>query len=150
MRIILDTNVVISGIFFAGPPYQILKAWREGKLHLLISEEILAEYRRVGETLALQFPSIDLLPILDMLRANAELISVKCLPEPVCDDPDDDKFLAWEGNRGRIKLTNLFIKKQMGGTRGRPASGSFPQPNQNQSRETLAGWSVPRYSRRMG
>jgi len=94
VRIILDTNVVISGIFFAGPPYQILKAWRKGKLHLLISEEILAEYRRVGETLALQFPSIDLLPILDMLRANAEVISVKCLPEPVCDDPDDDKFLA--------------------------------------------------------
>ena len=94
MRVILDTNVVISGIFFAGPPYQILKAWREGKLHLVISEEILAEYRRVGETLAQQFPSIDLLPILDMLRANAEVISVKCLPEPVCDDPDDDKFLA--------------------------------------------------------
>jgi len=94
VRIILDTNVVISGIFFAGPPYQILKAWREGKLHLLISEEILAEYRRVGETLALQFPSIDLLPILDMLRANAEVISVKYLSEPVCDDPDDDKFLA--------------------------------------------------------
>lgn len=94
MRIILDTNVVISGIFFAGPPYQILKSWREGKLHLLISEEILAEYRRVGETLALQFPSIDLLPILDMLRANAEVLSVKCLSEPVCDDPDDDKFLA--------------------------------------------------------
>jgi putative PIN family toxin of toxin-antitoxin system len=94
VRIILDTNVVISGIFFAGPPYQILKAWRGGKLHLVVSEEILAEYRRVGETLALQFPSIDLLPILGMLRANAEVISVKCLPEPVCDDPDDDKFLA--------------------------------------------------------
>jgi putative PIN family toxin of toxin-antitoxin system len=94
VKIILDTNVVISGIFFAGPPYQILKAWREGKIHLLISEEILTEYRRVGETLALQFPSIDLLPILDMLSANAEVISVKCLPEPVCDDPDDDKFLA--------------------------------------------------------
>ena len=94
MRIILDTNVVISGIFFAGLPYQILKAWREDKLHLLISEEILAEYRRVGETLALQFPSIDLLPILDMFGANAEVISVKCPSEPVCDDPDDDKFLA--------------------------------------------------------
>ena len=86
--------MVISGIFFAGPPYQILKAWREGKLKLVISEEILAEYRRVGETLALQFPPIDLFPILDMLRANAEVISVKGLPEPVCDDPDDDKFLA--------------------------------------------------------
>jgi putative PIN family toxin of toxin-antitoxin system len=94
VRIVLDTNVVISGIFFAGPPYQILKAWREGKLHLVVSEEILAEYRRVGETLALQFPPIDPWPILDMLRADAEVISVKCLPEPVCDDPDDDKFLA--------------------------------------------------------
>ena len=94
MRIILDTNVVISGIFFAGPPYQILKAWREGNLHLVISEEILAEYRRVGETLALQFPPIDLWSILDMLSAAAEVVSVKCLPEPVCDDPDDDKFLA--------------------------------------------------------
>jgi len=94
VRIILDTNVVISGIFFAGTPYQILKAWREGKLKLVISEEILAEYRRVDETLALQFPPIDLWPILDMLRANSEVISVKCLPEPVCDDPADDKFLA--------------------------------------------------------
>ena len=27
MRTILDTNVFISGIFFAGPPSQILKAW---------------------------------------------------------------------------------------------------------------------------
>ena len=94
MRIILDTNVVISGIFFTGPPYQILKAWREGKLHLVISEEILAEYRRVGETLALQFPPIDLWSILDMLSAAAEVVSVKCLPKPVCDDPADDKFLA--------------------------------------------------------
>jgi putative PIN family toxin of toxin-antitoxin system len=94
VRTVLDTNVVISGIFFAGPPYQILKAWREGKLHLVVSEEILAEYRRVGETLALQFPPIDPWPILDMLRADAEVISAECLPEPVCDDPDDDKFLA--------------------------------------------------------
>ena len=94
MRVILDTNVVISGVFFAGPPYQILKAWREGKLQLITSEEILAEYRRVGETLVLQFPAIDLWPILDMLQANAEVISVASLPEPVCDDPADDKFLA--------------------------------------------------------
>ena len=94
MRIVLDTNVVISGIFFAGPPYRILEAWREGKLHPVVSEEILAEYQRVGETLARQFPSIDLLPILNMLRANSEVISAKCLPAPVSDDPDDDKFLA--------------------------------------------------------
>jgi hypothetical protein len=58
--------------------------------------------------------------------------------------------ILFVGNRGRIKLINLFIKKQIGGTRERPAFGSFPQPNQNQSRETLAGGSLLRYSRRMG
>jgi predicted nucleic acid-binding protein len=28
MRLIVDTNVFISGIFFSGPPYDILNAWR--------------------------------------------------------------------------------------------------------------------------
>jgi len=35
MRIVLDTNVFVSGIFFSGPPDQILKAWRDGKVQLL-------------------------------------------------------------------------------------------------------------------
>ncbi len=29
MRIVLDTNVFVSGVFFAGPPYKILEAWRD-------------------------------------------------------------------------------------------------------------------------
>ena len=39
MRIVLDTNVFISGIFFTGPPYQILKAWRDGKVQLLVERK---------------------------------------------------------------------------------------------------------------
>ena len=34
MKIVLDTNVLISGIFFLGPLYQIIKAWQEGKIKL--------------------------------------------------------------------------------------------------------------------
>lgn len=94
MRIILDTNVFISGVFFAGPPYQIIKAWRDDILKLVISEEIFEEYRRVGKLLGEQFPMVDLQPILDLVRASAQFFSVKCLPESVTDDPDDDKFLA--------------------------------------------------------
>jgi AbrB family looped-hinge helix DNA binding protein len=30
VKVVLDTNVFVSGIFFTGPPYQILKAWRNG------------------------------------------------------------------------------------------------------------------------
>ena len=51
MRVVLDTNVLMSGIFFAGPPATILEAWAEGELELLASVDILTEYRRVGSRL---------------------------------------------------------------------------------------------------
>ena len=94
MRIILDTNVFVLGIFFAGPPYQILKAWRDGKVKLVISPEILEEYRRVAVALAEQFPAIDLKRILDLVTIKAEMARAESFPEPIAADPDDDKFLA--------------------------------------------------------
>lgn len=94
MKVILDTNVFISGVFFSGPPYQILNAWRDGKIKLIISREILSEYWRVGEVFAEKYPSIDLQPILDLVTIEAELYDAKDLPERVSSDPDDDKFLA--------------------------------------------------------
>ena len=73
MRVILDTNVFVSGVFFSGPPHKILKAWRDGRLRLVISAEILDEYRRVGQTLGEQFPAINLGPFLDLVAAKAEM-----------------------------------------------------------------------------
>ena len=94
MRVILDTNVFISGVFFSGPPYTILKAWRDGKLKLVMSPEIFEEYLRVGEALSERFPSINLGQIFELVTIKAELVHAQSLPNPVCVDPDDDKFLA--------------------------------------------------------
>ncbi len=94
MRVVIDTNVFISGVFFGGPPFQILKAWRDGRIQLLLTMEILEEYDRVSETLSEQFPGIDLDPVFDLLAVEAETILAPSLPKPVCDDPEDDKFLA--------------------------------------------------------
>lgn len=94
MRVILDTNVFISGVFFSGAPYRILEAWRDGKLQLVASQEILEEYQRVGETLAEQFPGVNLQPIIDLVTTNAEVFPNQVLPESLCEDPDDDKFIA--------------------------------------------------------
>lgn len=94
MRVILDTNVFVSGIFFTGPPHQILKAWRNGELTLVISAEILEEYQRVSAALTEQFPAIDLKPVVEFIMVHAEMVAAPPLLEPVCTDPDDDKFLA--------------------------------------------------------
>ena len=48
MRIVLDTHVLMSAIFFGGVPFRILDAWRHGKLQFAVFPEILAEYRQVA------------------------------------------------------------------------------------------------------
>jgi putative PIN family toxin of toxin-antitoxin system len=94
MKVILDTNVFVSGAFFSGPPFQILAAWRESRVQLIISPEILEEYRRVGKILAEDHPGVRFESILEFVIQNALLVSSPPLPEGVCADPDDDKFLA--------------------------------------------------------
>jgi putative PIN family toxin of toxin-antitoxin system len=93
MKVVLDTNVFISGVFFSGPPYQILKAWNDGKIQIVLSESILEEYIRVAEVLSERFPKIQLGPILELLIVEAEFTFAFDLPKPVCADPDDDKFI---------------------------------------------------------
>ncbi len=94
LKVVMDTNVFVSGVFFSGPPYQILKAWQSGEFELIVSPEILVEYRRVGEVLAKERPNIDLNPILKFVLEHATLYKPSALKEPVCEDPDDDKFFA--------------------------------------------------------
>ena len=62
MNIVLDTNVFISGIFFDGPPSEILNAWKHSRIQIFLSTEILEEYQRVAEELTDKFPTIDILP----------------------------------------------------------------------------------------
>lgn len=47
MNVILDTNVMVSGLFFNGRPYRILKGWQSGQFSLFSTSEILDEYERV-------------------------------------------------------------------------------------------------------
>ncbi len=94
MKIVLDTHVFVSGFFFSGPPYQILRAWKNQEIQIVISLEILDEYSRVGEELSERFPETDLDPILELVITKAELVQAARRSEAVCDDPDDDKFFA--------------------------------------------------------
>lgn len=103
MRLVVDTNVFVSGVFFRGPPYEILDAWRRRKVELVASPEILDEYMRTGEELSREFGGVDLAPWLQLLNARATVIEAPPLERQVCSDPDDDKFLAC-ALAGRVRL----------------------------------------------
>ena len=92
MRIVLDTNVFISGIFFSGPPSQILKAWGNQSFQIVLSQQILDEYQRVAVSLVDKFPTVDILPIIELVTIHGLFVDTKGFKASACDDPDD-KFI---------------------------------------------------------
>jgi putative PIN family toxin of toxin-antitoxin system len=105
MKVVLDTNVFVSGFLFGGVPGRILTAWSAGTIRLVVSPPILDEYRRVGLELSKQrAPLIDTLDaLLTMLTVHAILVDAPPLAEGVSEDPDDDMFLA-AALAGRARL----------------------------------------------
>ena len=93
MRIVLDTNVLISGIFFSGPPSRILKAWRNQVFQLALSKEILDEYQRVAENLSFKFPGVDISRIIDLITIHGQFVNTEDFDISICEDPDDNKFV---------------------------------------------------------
>ena len=94
MRVIINTNVLISGIFFGGPPAKILEAWRGGELKLIVSPEILEEYFEVCARISVRNPDIDIAPILFLIARNSQVVESQPLAEQISRDVDDDKFIA--------------------------------------------------------
>lgn len=99
LRVVLDTNVYISGTILArGVPFEILEAWRNHQYILVTSEAIIAEIERV-----LRYPRIrdryritetDIARLITSLRADALIVPDCNIANGICSDPDDDKFLS--------------------------------------------------------
>ena len=94
MRVVVDTNVLVSGVFFSGIPRRILEAWRDRRIVIVASLEILEEYRRVGERVGAQFEGVSLEPFFTLLATNALIVQPRQLPEAIVSGPADDKFFA--------------------------------------------------------
>ena len=94
MKVVIDTNVFVSGVFWHGPPSAILELWQKGRFLLALSPEIVREYRFVSERLSFQFPNIDYQEFIDLVILHSEMRDPKPLPCPVSSDPKDDKFIA--------------------------------------------------------
>lgn len=94
VRVVLDTNVVVSGAMWRGSPATILNAWADSHFEAVASLEILEEYE---ETLFLVGKKIGRIEFADRwrlaLRERIHLVE-PVLKVELCRDPDDDKFLS--------------------------------------------------------
>ena len=97
LRVILDTNVLVSGIAYpASVPGKIMTAWRHGSVEVLLSEYILDELRRVLPRLVHRhgLSLAEMEDVVDILSIQAEIIEPANHPEPQLRDPADHPVLG--------------------------------------------------------
>ncbi len=98
MKIVADTNVVVSALLWGGPPRAILTAAREYRIALFTSAALITELEDVlgRAKLARRLASIGHTPadLLDRYLSLVRYVTATPLSEPVSRDPDDDQVIA--------------------------------------------------------
>jgi uncharacterized protein len=98
MRLVIDTNLLVSSIISNGLPRQLLDAVRAGEAELCTSEVLLAELLGVlgRAKFATRLAQAGLAPqaLVDDLRLLALVVAPAHVPRAVPTDPDDDHVLA--------------------------------------------------------
>lgn len=98
MRVVYDTNVVVSGMLFGGLPLRTLEVIRAQKATLIASEEMISELHVVLSRDKFRFRIANINhtveSLLDLYSALVELVEPAEVGRIIKDDPKDDKFIA--------------------------------------------------------
>jgi len=105
VKALLDTNVLISGIFFGGPPRAVLDAWAEDRFELLVSPSIFDEYVRTCDRLSASHQGLEYHSVLATIIGRGHLVPDGTASGPITDDPDDDKFMLCARDYGAIVVS---------------------------------------------
>lgn len=93
MKVVCDTNVLISGILFGGHPRRILREGIRGRLDIVISPDILEEFHDVLVRPKFGFTADQVDGIIQQFRESFFLVRPGVSVQVVKRDPDDDRIL---------------------------------------------------------
>ena len=129
VKVIFDTNILVSGHFWKGPPYRCLLAAEAGLAVLVLSDPIVSELReKLADKFALSTAEVD--AIVDRLSTHAERVPVQGRSGWVQQDPDDDKFIDAALSAGATIIVSgdrhlLALGTVEGSRLSRPVSSSI-------------------------
>jgi putative PIN family toxin of toxin-antitoxin system len=92
MRLVIDTNVIISGLFYGGLPNMLLELVVKNKVKHIASEEIIDEYRKLVKRISAKIGISEKITALDYLIPRVEIINPTTKID-ICRDFDDNKFI---------------------------------------------------------
>jgi hypothetical protein len=103
MRIVCDTNVLVSGMLFGGHSRDILTAVAQGRVEAFITPALLSELREVllRRNFRLNLKQVD--AAMELVRESFICVDATSTLSVIADDPDDDRVLeAAHASRARV------------------------------------------------
>lgn len=99
MRLVLDTNVVVSALLWGGMPYRLLQQAVEGDAELFTSPVLIAELadvlqRRPHLIAKLTEKNMTVASVTALYLNFTQVVSPLASPRVVPNDPDDDHVIA--------------------------------------------------------
>ena len=95
LRVVLDTNVLVSALTLKGRISRLVDSWRMGRITPVFSRETFDEFRRVLEYPKVSLSKSEIQGILQQeILPFFEVVEHVDPVAGVCRDPEDDKFLA--------------------------------------------------------
>lgn len=101
MKIVIDTNIIISAIFFGGRPRELIESLvlhsyginnKNDTLEAFASAEIISEYRETVDELCKKYTQKHIpFPLPQIINAIRLITPTSTVT--VCRDPDDNKFI---------------------------------------------------------
>jgi len=120
MKVVLDTNVIVSGVLtIHGVCAQILDMLTEGVFGIYVDDRILAEYDSVLRRPRLHLIPDDAAAVMERIRSVAERVGAVPLSAEL-PDPEDLPFLEVAASAGAILVTGNarhFPKRSRGGVK---------------------------------
>ena len=125
IRVVYDTNVLVSGLLWKGPPHKLLRLVDDGRVFLCLNESMLQEFRDVIHR-PLFVPHLERLgfdpaDLFTLIVEKAHLFEDIDIPATIKGDPDDDHVLACAlASHASFIVTGdklLLNQKQFGRTR---------------------------------
>ena len=105
MKVVLDTNVIVSGVLTVhGVCAQILDMLTEGVFGIYVDDRVLAEYDSVLRRPRLLLISGEVAEVMEWIRSVAEPVGAVPLPAEL-PDPEDIPFLEVAASTGAILVT---------------------------------------------
>jgi uncharacterized protein len=98
VRVVLDTNIIVSNLLWRGSPRRVLDAARDGIIELYTSSALLEELEDVlsREKFAKRLEGVKVTArdLIEGYSALATVIETKPIEPVILHDPDDDAVLA--------------------------------------------------------